>query len=421
MPKLPALTHTKVLPVLIILAVALMIFLLFVFKPTPEKKEGGMKSTLVDTLIAQPSTLSPTLTLFGRVESPYTTTLSASTSAFVERIEAYEGQAVNESDLLVALDSTDAKLFLAQREADLQDIAAQTAQQENRHQSDLTALKLEKELLALSKKAANRYENLAKKNVGSDTQRDEALQSAKRQALSVNTRELSVADHPNQLQRLKAQLIRAEALRDQAALDLARTYITAPFNGRITAVHVSPRNRVRQGDPVVTLYDTDRIEVRAQIPSRYLPDIRNAINNDITLLAQLVIDEQKIPVTLDRIAGNVSESKGGVDGFFRFQEQHPAIETGRAAELHLTLAEKPNAIAVPPMAVYGQKRIYEVDDNNQLQAIPIVRLGEIMREDGEPWILVTGDIKPNTRILITQLPNAISGLSVGLKDNDIRP
>lgn len=417
MPNLSVLKHTKVLPVLIIAGVALVITLMFAFKPTPEKASTGLQTTLVDTLQATPGTLSPTLTLFGRIESPYTTTLSASTSAFVDQVIAYEGQAVTENDLLVALDRTDAELLLAQREADLQDVAAQAAQQENRHKSDLEALKIEKELLKLANKAASRYENLVKKNVGSDIQRDDALQSAKRQALSVNSRELSVEDHPNQLQRLNAQLQRAQALRDQAALDLARTQVTAPVNGRVTAVHVSPRNRVRQGDPIVTLYDTDRIEVRAQIPSRYLPDIRAALKKETLLTGAVVIDNERIPVTLHRITGNVSESKGGVDGFFRFNENNPIIETGRATELHLTLPSKDNAIAVPPMALYGQNRIYQVNENNKLNVIHIQRLGEIIQANGEPWILVTGDIKPGTRILITQLPNAISGLTVGVKNN----
>ncbi|PIE42656.1 MAG: secretion protein HlyD [Gammaproteobacteria bacterium] len=418
MPKLSVIAHTKILPVVIIAGVALAIALMFVFKPVPEKKKTSQSSTLVDTVLVSPGTLSPTLTLFGRVESPHTTTLSAATSAFVEQVAAYEGQAVTQDQLLVALDNTDAKLLLAQREADLSDVAAQTAQQENRHRSDLTALKIEQELLELANKKAGRYEKLVKKNVGSDTQRDDALQSAKRQALSVNSRKLSVQDHPSQLKRLQAQLQRAQALRDQAALDLARTQITAPFNGRVTAVHVSPRNRLRQGEPVITLYDSDHIEVRAQIPSRYLADIRTALENQIALKGYILIDNRRIPVVLDRVSGNVSENRGGVDGFFRFPETNPDIETGRAAELHLTLAAKDNTIALPPYALYGQNRIYQVTADNTLQAISIIRQGEAVQENGESWVLVSGNIEPDTRILITQLPNAISGLKVGVRNND---
>ena len=414
---MPILSNTKKVPLLIIGVVALLITLMFVFAPSPEKRQNVQQESLVDTLTVTPDTHSPTLTLFGRVESPYTTTLSAATPTFVEKVIAREGQRVAKDALLIQLDRTDAQLLLTQREADLMDIKAQINQQAKKHRSDQTALELEKELLQLADKSADRYENLVRKNVASDTQRDDALQSAKRQALSVNSRELAVADHPNQMQRLQAQLARAQALRDQAALDLERTRIRAPFNASITDVLTSPGNRVRQGDPLISLYDTDRIEVRAQIPTRYLDNVRTAVNKGQKLTATISLEGRRIPVVLDRLSGNVSESRGGVDGFFTFRDPEHIIELGRAVELHLNLAAVENSIALPPMAIYGQSRVYAVNDKDVLQGINIQRQGEIIRPDGDPWILVTGDIAPGTRILTTQLPNAISGLKVSVKSD----
>lgn len=414
---MPILSNTKKVPLLIIGAVATVITLMFAFAPSPQKKEEVRQDSLVDTLTVTPSTLAPTLTLFGRVESPYTTTLSAATATFVDEVIALEGQRVEKDELLIQLDSTDAQLILTQREADLMDVKAQVNQQTRQHQSNETALTLEKELLQLADKSADRYENLVRKNVASDTQRDDALQSAKRQALSVNTRELAVVDHPNQMQRLQAQLARAQALRDQAALDLQRTRITAPFNGRITEVLTSPGNRVRPGDPLISLYDADRIEVRAQIPTRYLDNVRTAINNRQTLTATIDLEGRSIPVILSRLSGNVSESRGGIDGFFTFTDPQHSIELGRAVELHLNLSPVANSIALPPMAIYGQSRIYAVNDQQVLQGINIQRRGEIVQPDGDHWILVTGDIPAGTRILTTQLPNAISGLKVSVNND----
>ena len=414
---MPILSNTKKVPILIIAVVAVLITLMFTFAPSPRKQQSAQQDALVDTLTVTPSALSPTLTLFGRVESPYNTTLSATTAAFVDAVIALEGDAVKKGDTLIRLDSTDAQLLLTQREADLMDIKAQIDQEAKRHQSNLQALKLEKDLMGLADKSAQRYEDLVRKNVASDTQRDDALQSAKRQALSVNTRELTVVDHPNQMQRLQAQLARVQALRDQAALDLARTQITAPFNGRITAVMTSPGNRVRQGDPVISLYDSDRIEVRAQIPSRYLESVRSAMDRGDQLKATMTLDGKAITLSLARLAGNVSESRGGVDGFFNFDDPTQTIELGRAVELDLRLAPVPNSVALPPMAIYGQSRIYVVNDEQMLVGIDIQRRGEIRQDSGEPWILVTGDIASGSRILTTQLPNAISGLKVSVKDH----
>ena len=221
------------------------------------------------------------------------------------------------------------------------------------------------------------------------------------------------------MQRLKAQQTRAQALRDQAMLDLQRTQITAPFNGRVTQVMVSPSNRVRQGDPVISLFDTDKIEVRAQIPARYLDNVRTAINNQQNLTAYILLEEQQIPMALVRLAGNVSESKGGIDAFFRFEKPELFVEIGRAVELHLQLAPIANSVALPPTALYGQSRIYTVTDEQQLRAIPVKPVGEMRQANGEAWILVRGDIAPGTPILTTQLPNAISGLSVSVQNNEL--
>ena len=43
---------------------------------------------------------------------------------------------------------------------------------------------------------------------------------------------------------------------------------------RIARVLVSPGKRVRSGDALISLYDTDAMVVRAQVPSRYLPAVR---------------------------------------------------------------------------------------------------------------------------------------------------
>ena len=44
----------------------------------------------------------------------------------------------------------------------------------------------------------------------------------------------------------------------------------APFNGRIVEVMVSPGRRTRVGDPLVDLFDTDALVLRAQLPARHL-------------------------------------------------------------------------------------------------------------------------------------------------------
>ena len=269
---------------------------------------------------------------------------------------------------------------------------------------------MEKKLLVLSKKSADRYEKLVAKNVGSDLNCDEALQLAQKQELSLYNRQYAVKDHPNRLKRLNAQLQKLTAFRDQAATDLARTKITAPFNGRVIQLKASPGNRVHPGDIVATVYDTSHIEVRAQIPSRYLAPINRALNSGQPLNATLMVGGDEINLKLERLAGAIGMGQGGVDGLFSIDNEDRVI-LGRAGEVILLLPPVADALALPPTAIYGQQRVYAVQDE-RLKTIMIERLGEVLMENGERWQLVKGDIAPGTQILTSQLPDAVGGLAV---------
>ncbi len=399
------------LPLLIIGFTVAAITLLFLLKPKPEIKPPGNLNPLVKTLTAQPANHRPTVTLYGRVESPRESMLSATVNAYVEKVPVQEGDWVKQGQVLVELEDSDVRRIYLQRQAELEDMEAQIASEKQRYANDLASLEVEKKLVALTKKSTERYEKLVAKNVGSDLNRDEALQLAQKQELSLYSRQYAVNDHPNRLKRLQAQLTKITAMRDQAAEDLARTRIVSPFEGRVIQLNASPGNRVRPGDVLATVFDTAHMEVRAQIPSRYLPAITQAITANTQLDATLMLGGAPTPLVLERIAGAISMGKGGVDGLFAFQEVNSAVILGRAGEVLLHMPEVENSIAVPPTAIYGQQRVYVVNDD-LLHTVMIERLGEVLQENGERWQLIKGNIQPGAQILTTQLPDAVGGLEV---------
>lgn len=398
------------LPLLIIIVGGLLITLLVVFKPSAEIRPTGNLNPLVKTLMAEPAAHSPMITLYGRVESPRESNLAATVNAYVDSVPVEEGDMVTQGQVLVELEDSDVRRVYEQRQAEVADMEAQIASEKERYQNDLASLEVEKKLLALSKKSAERYEKLVAKNVGSDLNRDEALQLAQKQELSLYNRQYAVKDHPNRLKRLNAQLQKLTAFRDQAATDLARTKITAPFNGRVIQLKASPGNRVHPGDIVATVYDTSHIEVRAQIPSRYLAPINRALNSGQPLNATLMVGGDEINLKLERLAGAIGMGQGGVDGLFSIDNEDRVI-LGRAGEVILLLPPVADVLALPPTAIYGQQRVYAVQDE-RLKTIMIERLGEVLMENGERWQLVKGDIAPGTQILTSQLPDAVGGLAV---------
>ena len=235
--------------------------------------------------------------------------------ADVKELTALSGSVVAKGELLLRLDDHDLKLMLRQRNAEVADIQAQIESEKKRHGSDITALKHERALYDLAERALKRAERLAQTQAGTQARVDEAQRALRLQALALTNRQRAVSDHSPRLAQLDARLNRSKAVRDQVRRDLQRSELTAPFDGRITAVHVSPGDRVRPGDRLIDLFDTNFVELRTQVPNRYLPTLRQALNHGSAVTATIELNGTAIALELNRLAGKIERGQGGVDAF----------------------------------------------------------------------------------------------------------
>jgi RND family efflux transporter MFP subunit len=71
-----------------------------------------------------------------------------------------------------------------------------------------------------------------------------------------------------QVAQAEAEAAAARAALEQAELELSRTTLTAPFDGRVLTESVDKGQYVVAGSPLATLYATDRFEVRLPIDDR---------------------------------------------------------------------------------------------------------------------------------------------------------
>ena len=401
-----------ILPILIIAAGIALTTLMVSSKPQAPSRPVTEKVWSVRTISAQPGQHQPTLVLYGKVETPRMTKATSAVTAFVKEVNTDEGRSIAEDEVLIQLDDSDAKLLVAQRQADINNYEAQLETEKVRHEADLKALKIEKNLLQLSLKTVKRYENLIKRKVSSQEQLDAARRDSQQQRLSLTQREQSIADHPNRIRQIESQLQRATSLLQSAQLDLTRTQIKAPFNGRIANLNVAPGDRVRAGDPLLQMYSLERLEVRSQIPSRVLPQLRSLQSELNQISAQGQIDGQSLELQLDRIAAEVNGGRAGVDAFFQIQTTEYQPEPGRSLSIDVHLPALDQVIPIPPIALYGLDRVYKVVDE-RLQAVAVNRIGDSKNSAGDPVVLIrSNELQPGDRIVTTQLPNAITGLRV---------
>lgn len=366
-----------------------------------------------------PGPLAPVLSLYGRVESPHLARIVAAVEGDVLEVPVLEGQTVASGQVLVRLDERDSRLALAQREAELADIDAQIASEKQRYESDLKALEHQKALLDLAKRAVRRNQDLRASKVASESALDEARQAAERQALELNNLEYAVREHPNRLSQLEARRRRLQALRDDAMLDIERARVTSPYEGRVAQVEVAPGDRVRVGDLLLEVYDLGALEVRAQLPSRYLSAVAEVLAQGSPLTATVRADGVQARADLVRLAGQVKQGGGGVDGLFRLRSADATLPLGRTVEIGLVLPPEPDVVALPFSALYGTDRVYKVQDDRMV-GVKVERLGERPAEDqrGTRALVRSPDLHSGDRVVVTQLPNALDGLKVTVMPDD---
>ena len=424
--------HTWLLPIIILAVITLIIILLVVTKPQSPKKETTEKAWLVSTETLAFSSASPHISLLGKVESPFDAKLSAAITSEILSVPVRDGQHVVKGQVLVALDAREINLAVSQRQADVNELNAQIVAENNRFNSDKQALNEDQQLLDIATQGVKRQLKLQTSKLGSQERVDQAETLRAQKALSLNARKLTIADHPSRLSQLKARLTRSQTLLRDALIDAERTQIIAPFDGVITGINVAPGERVQVGQTLVTLYDRKNIEVRAQLPYRYISFVNTALAKDALIQAETENYGAISPLQLERLSGQANQGTGGVDALFTPLHSttldQPAQETGdqmntsslpsalilnSTLKIQVTLPPLQNVATLPLSAIYGSNRIYRIE-NERLQAIEVTILGKQFSKNGKPdrVIIQSPDIKDGDTIATTQLPTAISGLKV---------
>lgn len=405
----------RLLPPLLVVALAIVIFsTLISTRPQAPTQDRPSQAVLVDTQRIDFADLSPTLTLYGRLEAPQMANLRAAVAADVIEVHVFDGQQVEQSDVLIELDPQEAQLALDQAAAELALIDAQIAAEQSQLKRNEALLSTQQQLVDLAKAAVNRAEKLQQSKLSSQALLDESISLQQQQNLTLKQRQFDIQDHPIRIAELNARRQQAQAQLNRAELDLSRTVITAPFSGRVSSRQIAKGDRVQIGDALMTLYDMQQLELRASISQRYLADIYPVIEQQ-SLNATALIAGQQYRFELQRLAGEVNANVAGRDGLFRLKGEPGPLAVGEFVSVQLTLPARGNSIAIPYSALYGLDRVYRVRDN-RLEAVQVSKIGDYSDQDGKSRLLIQSqDLQQGDVIITTQLPNAINGLAVSVK------
>lgn len=228
-----------------------------------------------------------------------------------------------------------------------------------------------------------------------------------------------------QLASAKASLEAAKANRDMADLNLERTRIFAPFNGRISIKYVDVGQYVTAGTVIAEVYSTDAVQVRLPLTDRQVASV------DLPLTAQH--EKARYPrVVLSTIyggkqfqwTGNIVRTEGSLDvksrvvyavaevndPYLTSDASRPPLAVGMYVSAEIIGREMDDVVALPREVLRKKDQVTLVDQNNALQFKQV----DVLQNNGNE-ILVRG-LNSGERVLITRLPFMNAGMKVDINN-----
>ncbi|MFN3986167.1 MAG: efflux RND transporter periplasmic adaptor subunit [Rhodocyclaceae bacterium] len=382
---------------LVILAAAIGGFLwLKASRPVPPPVEPRERVWRIAAETFSPEALSPTLTLYGRIEAPDRVRSAAPVAGRIDELRVRDGDRVSAGQVLLRMDERDLQPRLAQARAEVE-------RERIRARADRDALVQERTLLQLAETKLARFDRLTSARLGTETAADQAREEVSRARLAVTLREQAIAEHP-------ARLVQLESRLEEAERDAARGEVTAPFDARVGKVEVAAGDQVQAGQTLLALYPSGELYLRARLPVVHVTELRDALARGERLPARLTFGGLRLEATLVRIAGEADAR--GVEVLLRLDDD-ATVPVGAFVDAELQRPRAEGVLALPFAALHGGDRVYQVIDG-RLRAREVERIGE-RRDHGEPRMIVrVRDFSADAPLMVTHLPNAIDGLAVAV-------
>lgn len=232
-----------------------------------------------------------------------------------------------------------------------------------------------------------------------------------------------------QLASAKAALRASEADLEAARLDLSRTSIAAPFNGRISEKLVDVGQYVSLGTVVATIYDTDVAQVRLPLTDRQvaLLDLPLIYDNElpteregapVVLHARFANRQWQWQGKVVRTDASIDESSRVVYAVVEVQEpfarqpgsERPPLAPGLFVSAIITGRELPQVVELPRSALRTDGTVMVVDTAQlaQPQAVHVL-------DSDKDRVWVQG-LSAGQRVIVRQPTLVLAGMQVTARE-----
>lgn len=229
-----------------------------------------------------------------------------------------------------------------------------------------------------------------------------------------------------QLKRAKANLNAAKARESQAALNLERTQIKAPYAGRVLVQSVDLGQFVGNGTQLGSIYAVDSAEIRLPLTGRQLtkvilPDLRRDGASIGSKLPVTVSSE--LSGKLQSWHGHIVRSEGAIDSASRqlfviaeiddpYGPAHNApIKVGMFVEAEIQGGQLEDVWVLPAETLREGRYVIEVQSDNTIQRKSV----EVLWSDDSHIVLPGETFSEPPTICKTPLNFAVNGMRVMIK------
>ncbi len=356
-------------------------FIMFQSAPKAKRKPHAIQATLVESqpiVLAQGGVVIDTMgTILARKSINLTSEVAGKIVAISEHFEP--GSKINKGDLIAQIDPADYRLRVLQAESSVANIRAN--------------LKIERGQQLIAEQEFALLE-------GSVTAEERALMLRKAQK-----------------EVLEASLANAEAVLEQAQLNLQRTEIKAPFNGMILTTTVNVGSLVTSGTTMAQIVGSDAAWVEVTVPYAKLQQIKIGDNNPpgstaIINSATWSSEEERQGLVL-RLLPDI-EAQGlmarllvEIKDPFTTTANKPRLMLGDYVHVAITGEPFPNSILLDRRYLRNGNSVWLMDSSNQLEIRPIT-----IAWHNKNSVLIKAGLEVGEQIITSNIAAPVDGMAL---------
>lgn len=233
-----------------------------------------------------------------------------------------------------------------------------------------------------------------------------------------------------QLQSERANISAAKAQLEQAKLNLQRTRITAPYDGRLLEKNADLGQFVNPGNVLGKIYAVDFAEVRLPLNNKQLAfvDIPESFRGkeknkptpapEVLLKANIGGKNWEWPARIVRSEGAIDTRSRQTfvvaqvdDPYSQLNPGQPPLKVGQFVEAEIKGKVVENVFVIPAAALHAGNHVFLVDDEKNLRKQEV----DVVWQDSQSVVIKSG-LKTGNQLVLTPVSNKLTGSKVIIAD-----